>query len=1316
MSNHTRQQPGRPAAAVSKQTINNSASNRMKAKTLSSCILLLAVAACQQLESTAAAAALTVTPSTVSNTYSGTITLQVTGLTNGETVVVQKFLDANTNGVVDASDWLVQQFNLTDGQAGMAIGGIVNSNVPGDTDATGAQITAQLNFFNGDFMQNIAGQYVFKLSSPGGHFAPITSLFTVTNVPYAQKFTGNVVSNRTSTTLPNAMVLLFGPPRPDKNGPSGPPLAGAMANNAGSYTIPAPVGTYMLVAFKGNYLGDFSAPPVLTLGSGQTLTTNLTLTNASSSISGQLVDASNSGIGLPGVLLSANANSGLMGVGFTDTNGNFTLGVQSGSGQWGLSFNDTSLIVHGYLGPQNKTNVNAGQTNVTLAVPKATALFYGSVKDGLGNPLPGIDVYAYDNNNQMYETDGYTDANGKYVAGVLGGLGGNDPWSLQISSDGSPSNYLFSQPAFAQNGGTNVSAGTAVQVKFTALLATNHITGWLKDNNGNPIANVGIWANATINGVDYNQGGVSTDAAGNYSLNVANGTWTLGVSTCGDCSDGLPGNYLAPDNQSVVIANNNGTANFTALLPANHVSGWLKDDGGNPIAGIMVWASANINSINYFQYVNTDASGNYSLGLINGSWMVGVEQDGGGNGLPGNYLGPPNESVVIANNNGTANFTALAANYHISGWLKDNNGKPIGGVGVWANATINGVDYNQGTVDTDAGGNYSLSVANGTWSVGVNSGGGGDSLPGSYLSPANQTVLIANNTGTANFTTLLATNQISGYVTNAANQQPLANVGVYAYATINGIDYNAYMDTDGNGYYVFNVGNGSWHLGLNCGGGASDSLEWLGFQCVGEQTNSIANNNAMINFTVQPSSSVPLQITTGTLPPGTVGVPYNQALSATGGQSPYNWWLPGGTSTLPPGTSGNMNFTSDGVNGTISGTPGTAGTFSFWVDVSDNASPPNMVNQMFSITITSGAPGPLQITTTTLPDGIVGGTYNQQLDASGGQWPYHWSLTPGSLALPGGLNLSNGGIISGTPINAPFGGTTYYFSARVTDNVANTVDQLLSLTIYPALVMATNALPNGTVGIAYSTQILVSGGDSGIWFGSPYYYSGPDGYCSSGSLPPGLNVSVGAITTSNAFFVISGTPTNIGTYPFTMGLLDGDANWVQANYSITIASSSLQITTASLNNAAVGVAYSYQLQASGGTTPYSWTIANGSQPLPSALTLSTSGLISGVPAASGTNNFIVRLTDHNALSVTRALALITSPKPALSLPAWLTNRFQMQLTGASNQTYTVQMSTNLGSTNWISLFTTNNTTDNSFLLTDPHATNKQRFYRVLVGP
>ena len=136
-----------------------------------------------------------VTPSAVSNTYSGTITLQVTGLTNaGDTVVVQKYLDANSNGVVDAGDILWQQFNLTDG-SNFVIGGATNINVPGDTDSSvNGQITAKVNIQD-DFSQAIVARYLYVLSSPSNHFAPLTNSFTVTNFPYAQKFTGVVASN-----------------------------------------------------------------------------------------------------------------------------------------------------------------------------------------------------------------------------------------------------------------------------------------------------------------------------------------------------------------------------------------------------------------------------------------------------------------------------------------------------------------------------------------------------------------------------------------------------------------------------------------------------------------------------------------------------------------------------------------------------------------------------------------------------------------------------------------------------------------------------------------------------------------------------------------------------------------------------------------------------------------------------------------------------------------------------------------------------------------------------------------------------------------
>lgn len=522
-------------------------------------VFLLGLLQCQTLQG---AVGFTVTPSTVSNTYSGNITLQVTGLTGGGTVVVQEFLDANTNGVIDGADLLWQQFQLTDGQTSL-IGGITNINVPSDTDPVSGQITARMIFQGADPALNFIGKYACKLSSPTGLFPPITNLFTITNTTYAQTLTGNVVNN--GTNVPNALVILFQPPRPGDDGP-GWGLAATVANNSGSYSLKVQAGAYVVAAVKSNYLGNLAALPV-TVGSGATVITNVMMSNATHTISGKLVDAANSSIGLPGLFLHATAG-GLAGIGHSDTNGNFTLRV--GPGLWDFGANGVEAL--GYVAVDSDNfSINTTTGNVTgliVSYPKATALFYGSVKDPQNQPLARVNVFA-DDGADFYDHSSFTDSNGNYVAGALGG----GTWSVEVDGDQpTVTNYIFSSGLT-----TNLSVGQAVLHNFTALLTTNYITGYLRDAGNNPLTNVQIYAYATIGG-NYYDTDADTDASGNYSLNVVNGSWTVGV--CCFCDNGSSG-FCCPNSQTITISNANGVVNFIATgqilitnstpLPAGYV-------------------------------------------------------------------------------------------------------------------------------------------------------------------------------------------------------------------------------------------------------------------------------------------------------------------------------------------------------------------------------------------------------------------------------------------------------------------------------------------------------------------------------------------------------------------------------------------------------------------------------------------------------------------------------------------------------------------------------------------------------------------------
>jgi large repetitive protein len=357
-----------------------------------------------------------------------------------------------------------------------------------------------------------------------------------------------------------------------------------------------------------------------------------------------------------------------------------------------------------------------------------------------------------------------------------------------------------------------------------------------------------------------------------------------------------------------------------------------------------------------------------------------------------------------------------------------------------------------------------------------------------------------------------------------------------------------------------------------------------------------------------------------TLPNGTVAVAYSQILSGTGGTAPYTFAVTSGA--LPAG----LTLTPAGV---LAGTPTTAGTSTFTVTATDAAGCTGV--RTYTIIIAAAVVPPavcpvITLSPPTLPPGTVGVAYSQTITGSGGTAPYTFGVTSGTL--PAGLTLTPAGVLAGTPTASG----TATVTIRGTDASGCFASLVYTIVIAaaavppagcPAIALAPATLPNGAVNSFYSVTLTGSGGTAPYTFG-----------VTAGTLPAGLTLTAAGL--------LAGTPTTPGTTTFTIRVTDANGCFTERVYTLVVPCPAITLAPATLPAGTVGTAYSRTITATGGTGPYTFTVASGV--LPAGLTLTAAGVLAGTPTTAGITTVTIRGTDASGCfaEVVYAIAIATA--------------------------------------------------------------------------
>lgn len=382
--------------------------------------------------------------------------------------------------------------------------------------------------------------------------------------------------------------------------------------------------------------------------------------------------------------------------------------------------------------------------------------------------------------------------------------------------------------------------------------------------------------------------------------------------------------------------------------------------------------------------------------------------------------------------------------------------------------------------------------------------------------------------------------------------------------------------------------------------------------------------------------------TNANLPTAYLNASYTQAFAASGGVTPLLWSQLSGT--LPLG----IRFSTGGL---INGTPVETGTFTFTIQVQDRVN--NRVQKTFTLIVGASQPAyDSQFISQTIPASVQAGqafsatikwnnTGSQTWSGATGfrlasQNPLHNTTWGGDSVNLAGFEIPAGQRLDLTfTAQAPQTPGIYNFQWQLFKEGTGLIGQASENFSINVIGDSTPPTINGattleaTQGITFNYQFNAAGG------AQPYAWA-----IVSGALPNGLSLN-----TNNG--LIAGTPTIIGNTAFTIEVRDAQSRTAQRAVTLNVlapAAPVLEVTTASIASVMVGANLNVQLTASGGASPYNWSIVNGTLPTGVGLTAAT-GVLAGTATTVGNFSFTAQVADALAHTAQRAYTITINPPP-----------------------------------------------------------------------